>query len=183
MPPKNLNNACVTIEQIFCVFSAWQKLYSEDTNALCGGRCPPECHKHVLSVTQSARSYPTPVYYESLKNEPLVLKHFGNDSSAITYEALQANMLAVEVFYGDLSYRRITENPQMQLQDLISNFGGTLGLFLGVSFLSFAELLDLLVNSLYIVFYSKKKKTGSSCGRKSAKVGDACAAEEIVHDL
>ena len=36
--------------------------------------------------------------------------------------------------------------------DLISNIGGNLGLFIGISFLSFAELIELLVEIIYIIF-------------------------------
>jgi hypothetical protein len=35
--------------------------------------------------------------------------------------------------------------------DLISNIGGNLGLFIGISFLSFAELIELFIEIIYII--------------------------------
>lgn len=39
----------------------------------------------------------------------------------------------------------------MQIVDLISNFGGLLGLFVGISFLSFGELVQILIEIFFIV--------------------------------
>jgi hypothetical protein len=39
----------------------------------------------------------------------------------------------------------------MQIVDLISNFGGLLGLFVGISFLSFGELAQILIEIFFIV--------------------------------
>ena len=39
--------------------------------------------------------------------------------------------------------------------DLVSNIGGTIGLFLGVSFLSFIEIIDLFFH-LGLAFYNAK---------------------------
>ena len=39
----------------------------------------------------------------------------------------------------------------MDFFDLISNIGGNLGLFIGISFLSFAEIIELLIEAIYII--------------------------------
>jgi hypothetical protein len=39
----------------------------------------------------------------------------------------------------------------MDIFDLISNIGGNLGLFIGISFLSFAELIELFVEIICII--------------------------------
>ena len=39
----------------------------------------------------------------------------------------------------------------MQIVDLISNFGGLLGLFVGISFLSFGELVQILIEIFFIL--------------------------------
>lgn len=44
---------------------------------------------------------------------------------------------------NDLSLLEITQIPKTSMIDLISNIGGTLGLFVGMTFLSFVEILDL----------------------------------------
>lgn len=47
----------------------------------------------------------------------------------------------------------------MDFIDLIANIGGNLGLFIGVSFLSFAEIIELI---LEIFFYYVEKRNNST---------------------
>lgn len=57
------------------------------------------------------------------------------------------------VYYKDLGYQQYDEVEKTTLPDLVANIGGLLGLFLGMSFLSFVELFDIL---LQIFLYKKK---------------------------
>lgn len=67
----------------------------------------------------------------------------------MTLEELRSNLLYISVFYSELSYRKFYEVQKVDIIDLISNIGGTLGLFLGMSFLSFVEVIDLFLNVLF----------------------------------
>jgi acid-sensing ion channel 2 len=64
-----------------------------------------------------------------------------------TYENVSKNYYLINVYYEDLKYTLIT-----QLFGLISNIGGTLGLFIGFSFISVLELFELLVKYILIIF-------------------------------
>jgi hypothetical protein len=61
------------------------------------------------------------------------------------------NYVFLNVYYENLQYTVIDQIAQMNVFDLISNIGGNLGLFIGISFLSFAELIELLVEIIYII--------------------------------
>jgi len=47
----------------------------------------------------------------------------------------------------------ISNKPKTELFTIISNIGGTLGLFLGISFLSFIEIFEILFQVIYILFF------------------------------
>jgi acid-sensing ion channel 5 len=71
----------------------------------------------------------------------------------------------VHVFYEDLRYTEIDENPAMDIVALLGSLGGNLGLFLGASVLSFTELFiflyDLTKQGLKVLWANhqmKKKK-------------------------
>ena len=49
------------------------------------------------------------------------------------------------MYYNDLKYTKITELQKTKIVDLIANAGGILGLFIGISFLSFIEILEFLL--------------------------------------
>ncbi len=55
------------------------------------------------------------------------------------------------IFYEKLSYTLIDQIPKTNALDLISNIGGNLGLFIGVSFLSFAEIIELFIEIFFIL--------------------------------
>ena len=68
----------------------------------------------------------------------------------ITLEDLRASVVAFSVYYSDFKYTFIQQLPKMQIVDAVSNFGGLLGLFVGVSFLSFIELIECLIQIVLI---------------------------------
>ena len=41
---------------------------------------------------------------------------------------------------------------------LIANIGGLLGLFIGVSFLSFGEIIEIIIEIFFIIFEKKKER-------------------------
>lgn len=52
---------------------------------------------------------------------------------------------------SDLSSFKITQIPKMNRFSLISSIGGSLGLFVGISFLSLIEILEFVIEVLYIM--------------------------------
>jgi hypothetical protein len=55
----------------------------------------------------------------------------------------------LNVYYDQLSYTQISKDAKLDLVDLISGIGGLLGLFLGMSFLSFTEFIEILLKHYF----------------------------------
>jgi hypothetical protein len=70
------------------------------------------------------------------------------------------NLISIDIYYENLEYTRISQLPKMDFFDMISNIGGDLGLFIGISFLSFAEIIEIFGEILIILF--EKKESVSS---------------------
>jgi hypothetical protein len=70
----------------------------------------------------------------------------------MTFEELQKKSIAISIFYSDLSYIYIGESVKTLVIDLFSNIGGTLGLFVGVSMLSLIEIVEILIEVVFIRF-------------------------------
>ena len=62
----------------------------------------------------------------------------------------------VDVFFTSLSYENIVETPAMTVGQLMSNLGGALSLYLGVSFVAAFEVLELFVRLIIAPFYKKE---------------------------
>ncbi|CAF0998797.1 unnamed protein product [Brachionus calyciflorus] len=65
----------------------------------------------------------------------------------------------IRVYFEDFGVTEIEENEAMDSVTLISNIGGILGLFLGVSFLSFFEIFALILKCLLESFKNQIKET------------------------
>lgn len=92
-------------------------------------------------------------------NNPKIQAKYASNPSNMNYDSLKRNMVQIAVYYGDLGYQQYQELEKMSLGDLISGIGGTLGLFLGMSFLSFVEIFDVM---LQIFFYLISKDSDSN---------------------
>jgi len=93
--------------------------------------CPEECDSMKYDVSHSlTKLRPQKKVFENLSIE---------------------NYVSFTIYYEKLEYTVIDQIAQMNEFDLISNIGGNLGLFIGISFLSFAELIELLVEIICII--------------------------------
>ena len=52
--------------------------------------------------------------------------------------------MSLNVYYDHLAYTQISKDAKLESVDLASNIG-LLGLFLGMSFFSFAELIEMII--------------------------------------
>ncbi len=64
---------------------------------------------------------------------------------------MEKRFLDLYVFNERTEETVISENAKMTLTELISSIGGIGGLFLGISLLSFVEILELIFEVLFIV--------------------------------
>ena len=62
---------------------------------------------------------------------------------------MSRTFFAFRVYFEDLKYTLIKQQPKIELFGLISNVGGTLGLFLGFSFISLLELFEVLAELVF----------------------------------
>lgn len=111
----------------------------------CFDPCPFECATVTYDVSTSYDYFPTFNYYYDSNTLPNV---FMNEY--MSFELFKGSVAAVSIYYDQLMYTDISDSPTMLIADLIANIGGTLGLFIGVSILSFIELVELAANIIII---------------------------------
>ena len=72
---------------------------------------------------------------------------------------LQINVVKFSVFYDSSMYSVSKEKAKITLDDLIGSIGGHLHLFIGMSLLSFIELIELVYIVMVVKFSSRQEKT------------------------
>jgi hypothetical protein len=103
-------------------------LINNNTNQFCGEQeCPEECDSVKYETTHTfTRSFD-----------------------------MTDNDIFFNIFYPTLEYTVIDQIPKMDLFDFISNIGGNLSLFIGISFLSLIEFIELFIEIIVIIFNRK----------------------------
>lgn len=142
----------INSSQAICFNQSYYKLTKHDINELCSNSCPLECDSIVYKIKTSSANFPDFIYAQEF-----LTREIWNQSkfSLRSHEGLKKCLLAFNVYYSELSYTLISQLPKMDLTNLVSNIGGLLGLFIGVSFLSLAEIIEITFE-LTLIFLSKK---------------------------
>jgi hypothetical protein len=121
-----------------------------DFYASCLKECPIECETNYFNLHEHFAKYPSFSYAEHLLARDDVKAKFPYSSP--TMSQLSDSILAVNVYYDSPIYQKITETPETSSLTLISNIGGNLGLFIGVSLLSFVEIIEVGLEVAFMVF-------------------------------
>ena len=115
--------------------------------------CPIECHYEYFTTSTSFSEFPTKQYFNYIKNSTLIRSKLGDEA---TYQDVKESVVRIEIFNEDLTETVVNENAKTAIRDLVSSIGGLLGLFLGISFLSFVEFIDLFIE-IFIILLSNSK--------------------------
>ena len=108
----------------------------------CDSSCPFECDSVSYTFSTSLRKYPTPSEYNNILRSHNA-RYIMNEGSP---DELMDELVKVNVYWNSLKYEYISEYPAMTITSLLGGLGGTLGLFLGFSVLSFFEIIEFVVN-------------------------------------
>ena len=124
---------CLSDAEYNCAYSFYAKQQtSGEVASWCERKCPLECHIPVLRATMSSYNVST---FEHMNKSDLV---------------------EFSVYYDSLSYTLVSEKPKVTLEALVGSIGGSLHVFLGMSFASFFELADLIVHVFYFIILKVK---------------------------
>ena len=111
---------------------------------MCSRQCPMECEKSEFLVTQSL----------SQINSILIRNKFPwlFTNKSLNSNSVDNSIVQVNINYNSFAYKIIRDSPSMDFGSMLSEIGGTLGLFLGLSLLSLVEVLEIIVEIFTILF-------------------------------
>ena len=133
---KQFNNHNKTM--INCVNNYLKEFRDKFQYDKCPAYCPLECDSMSYSIIPYFESYPGHGNISNYSKKDNSLERFQ------TYEEVNKHLIVLTVYYKRLHYSLINQVPQTETFGFVSNIGGILGLFLGVSFLSFIEIIEVL---------------------------------------
>ncbi|XP_022110548.1 amiloride-sensitive sodium channel subunit beta-2-like [Acanthaster planci] len=129
--------------------------------------CPLPCSEVEFEETVSAASWPNENYKFALEN--IITRLSADFSSAIEEDDrfIEKNVVKLNVFLSSLQYQYIYQTPDYSQENLISDLGGQVGLWMGFSILTFFEIAELVLD----LFVYTRGKSANRVSRE-AKVGE-----------
>ena len=76
----------------------------------------------------------------------------------MNYSKLKRNLVAFNIYFDDLIVTSIDEQPTVSENDLKSNIGGALSLYIGISIVSLCQFIEIFIKLVIVCFQVKKKK-------------------------
>ena len=144
IPSKNVLNG--TVPCLVSVLDKSYQIYMEYLSSYMNNHCMPSC----------------PLECDSFRYQPLIshanfIIPENSNLSECNIEIMKSN-LTLNIFYSSFSYTTIKEVIQTQFIDLVASIGGNLGLFMGASFLSFAEMIEFIFLFMSTLIDKKLRK-------------------------
>jgi len=118
--------------------------YDREKN--CSDLCPLECESTQYKMSQSML-YLTEYSEYTLPWIPVVEEKF--NITVNSTEEFNRNYLEFYVYFDSMKYTKISQTAKTSLSGLVSNFGGSFGLFLDLSFLSACRAIEFLLGMIF----------------------------------
>ena len=154
-PSIRSNKICNSTWEIDCSKKQQEIFEKNELILTCNEMCPFECKKVIFSTIHSQiNEFSNEKAQEYFEHKLLNSKYEQFNSSLAD---VKQSIINLNVFYDRMSFTDITEKPSFSFVDLVSNVGGTFGLFIGISLLSILEMVEIIYEMLLICFKNKEK--------------------------
>lgn len=135
---------CETKEENACQIKAYYNARLTNPHA-CNHECPLECERFYYSYGISSQRFPKTSYAEYLRNSTEMF-------AAATIDEIKESTFRLIIYLESIGYNEMKEIAMFSILNLFSNIGGIFGLCLGMSILSFIEILELVWGIIILCF-------------------------------
>uniref|UniRef100_A0A1I7XUZ3 Amiloride-sensitive sodium channel n=1 Tax=Heterorhabditis bacteriophora TaxID=37862 RepID=A0A1I7XUZ3_HETBA len=131
---------------------------SMDPSNAVNHRCQQPCNQTVYTISYSEAIWPSQslnITLGTCEKEP---EECNEQYQFVFANALLENAAMLEVFYEALNFEMLTESEAYGVVKMLADFGGQLGLWCGVSFMTCCEFVCLVCELLYMIIMHHYKK-------------------------
>ncbi|ESP05674.1 hypothetical protein LOTGIDRAFT_228153 [Lottia gigantea] len=156
---RSVPDKCQSVAELRCVGQVERNIETGEHECY----CYDACSETMFEESVSFRQWPSENYAALLVE--VVCGSKGDavcqnlEENANNTQSLAQNFAKVNIYFEDLNYRNITEQQDYEASwerdvQLFSDIGGTMGLWIGLSFISFFEIAHFL-RELFAVFHRR----------------------------
>ncbi|XP_033757299.1 amiloride-sensitive sodium channel subunit gamma-like isoform X2 [Pecten maximus] len=123
----------------------------EKSELPCSSSCVPPCDETEYTTAVSMSAWPSNEYLDTAINDFRSSSSalFSSLSTAVSSSArrdfMNENGVKVEIYYRYLNYEVIQTEASYAVEDLLSDIGGQLGLWIGLSIVSLFEIIEISI--------------------------------------
>ena len=140
----------------------------------CLTKCPLECTQRLMSPSIITYTFPSsPAYVTYVQSLASLTSRFSTQKD---FKSLSNYLVQITVHYDNLAFVQVEEEEKMTMEDMVGILGGHLHLFLGMSLLSFVELIECAI--LFVYSFRKPKKINQQQPQKKVDVMPCEQSEE-----
>lgn len=122
-------------------------------------QCPLDCDVTIYDYFYSFATFPTEAWYHERKvHDRVYLERLFGAGTWPSFESMRSCFTAVYIVFRNIVVEEINESPAMLMIDLLSNIGGTLGLFIGPSLLTLTELFEIVFDYVAILWRRRQRR-------------------------
>lgn len=135
----------------------------------CSNQCFFNCESVDYEVIPSYSDFPSSIFAQNLMLSENLRKISNDNNMTLNHDLLKKSTVAVYIYFPELKITEITEHVSYSVSKLISDIGGTLGLFIGISLLSFVEIIQLVMEFIIITLKYRNQKKKLEMDKDSIK--------------
>ncbi|CAF0708691.1 unnamed protein product [Brachionus calyciflorus] len=143
---------CATLSLLNCISNSRIEYLKKSDECK---ECPLECDSVDYQLRTSKSRYPTMYYTNYLRYQTDLVSRFPL-TTVVSDNHIQKNIVLLNVFYDDLATTYVHEIQEVSADALFGTIGGNLGLFIGMSLLSFVEILEILIEVVLICLKKRR---------------------------
>ena len=150
---KYSKHICGFIEQYQCLAYVEDSIRNKDIEI---EPCPEPCSYFDWSVETSSTAFPpSEEYYDRF------IKHKVHKPTPPTFEYAKENLARVHMYYEQIIVEEFEQTKSYEPQNFIAEFGGTVDLFIGFSFFTVFQLIEISIALCIRAIFKRKNKTPS----------------------
>lgn len=146
---------CLTDSQIKCNQEVYEIDYIQNSfYGKCNHLCPLECDSDIYQLASTYKNFPA-VYYANFLLQNKSIFQYSPYERPLTVNDVGNSVARVVIYFEKLTYQYIVQIPTISVVNLFANSGGMLGLFMGMSILTFIEVLEAFYEIFLILIHRK----------------------------
>lgn len=150
---------CTTLNLLDCVDAVKIDYFYNSLSNKCD-QCPNECDSVNYKVVYSSESRFSS-YYKNYISNLNVSKYFSSNSRINNNTDLSKSVIKLNIFYNELKVTLLNQAPLLTPENLVSNIGGIVSLFLGMTLLEIPKIIEFFINNLiFLIECNRPKRVG-----------------------